>query len=217
MKKRLITVLMITVAMLLAACGTEDKDNTTEVGGTVVENPSVPVESVVEPETIPADEDVFEEIIGDEDIFMTMDDMEVKVVGETIEIVDKNGLWADFGMEHFELLFPRASFLIDSRHAETAGIKFDVAVKMKEGSPSFRLDDNVTVEEYNNYTLRTEQGRNSEFGFQKEYDIYNPNTDTYLYILLTIDKTQDEYQTQADELVEQFVPAFEEVLLNNLQ
>lgn len=229
MKKKLILMLCVVVCLGVVGCG--EKEVEANVSGT---DPLTENESITTPEVTPANEleqtpeepinniepkpeEEFGEVFGDVDVFMTMDDMEVKIVGDTIELVDNHDLWANFGMEEFKLLFPRESFLIDSKTAETAGITFHLAVIMEEGSPSFRLKDGVEVTEYSNYTLRTEQGRNSANGFQKEYDICNLSSDSYLYIRLDINKTQDEYQELADSLTEEFVPAFEEILLSNLQ
>lgn len=223
----LLTIMMM--ATTVVGCGTKNTEaqkNDVEV--------MAPVEKTVVPEEETTVEEVetetTEETFGDVDataMELTMDGMAELVLGLDIPLTEEsNKQMADFyGDEEFLILFPKPRFITEQKGGvnnailESIKFKIDIVVDGNTKLPtsiSANDGDRRALETIGNYTIYTIRVTDSSNRFCKSYDIYNNETGKTLSIVLTITKVRD-YQDYCDNLVIDFVPAFEEVLYNNLQ
>lgn len=229
--KRKILFLITTICCIatLTACGKEEVPNTDN--DAVVESTEIieTTEDVQEPtveETTEQEEsvDVEEEIVGDVDIVageLTMDDMQELVVGLDIpvNVVDEG---SEESFKNFTLLFPSSAYITDYTNsglrANLESIDFNIKTTAQTDTPSNNIREDIgeTQETIGKYVLETSPGANDKYGYQITYFICDTSNDTVLRITLTINKKSD-YQEYCDALVEEFAPAFEETLRNNLQ
>lgn len=229
-RKILFLITAICCIATLTACGKEEVPNTDN--DAVVESTETieTTEDVQEPtvEETPEQEesvDVEEEIVGDVDIVageLTMDDMQEMVVGLDIpvNVVDEG---SDESFKDFTLLFPSSAYITDytesGLRANLESIDFVIgstSTQVDTPSNNIREDRGETQETIGKYVLERNPGRNNELGYQITYFVYDTSNDTVLSFVLTINKKSD-YQEYCDALVEEFAPAFEETLRNNLQ
>lgn len=223
--KVLFTTMMM--AMVLVGCGNKNKEAN--------ENNEVEVMAPVEKTEIATEEEIeiktetakYEEVIGDVDLAatsLTMDGMQELVLGLDIPLSENSqNLLKDFYGEDFLILFPSPAYITDQTtvtKAELESIKFNIDIVISEGeAPTFISEndkDRKSLQTIGKYVVYTINLADSKYDYLKSYDIYNTETGKTLGILLAVIKVRD-YQEYCDNLVEEYAPAFEEVLFNNLQ
>lgn len=222
MKKMALITTMI-LCLVLTACGNKEESQTTQeevaVENTVIEeNP----EEVVE-ETEEVEEPV-EEVIGDVDISeegLTMTDMQELELGLDIPIEETaEGAFSSF--EGFKILFPSSVYQTKvtdgSVEAQLESIWFilDPAARKNDAPTSAREDRNETLETIGKYVVHKMPRANDKYGLDYSYRIYDTESGNALFITIVINKNS-EYQEYGDNLVNEYFPAFEEVLYNNLK
>lgn len=213
--KVLLTTMMM--AMVLVGCGNKNTE-ANEINNEVevmapVEKTEIATEEVETTE--------YEEVIGDLDLTatsLTMDGMQKLVLGLDIPLSeDSPNHLKDLCENDFEILFPSPAYITEQysgvTKAELESIKFNIDMAIDNIASYSISDEGAQIA--GKYIVIINEVVNDKYGFTRTYDIYNTETQTTLGITLVITKVRD-YQEYCDNLVEEYVPAFEEVLLNNL-
>lgn len=231
MKRRIAIIVSLICCLGLAACENKEEHNSSvyEQEPIVTEEKPVEDEPAVSGEKESVNESVeesAEEVIGDVDVVsgeITMADMEELEVGVDF-IPGERTEGTAVAFNGFRILFPGTDFITSVEpgymEAKYDSIYFILAAfTVEEDDPSsivVREDRGETFETIGTYAVRKSPHRNSTYGLQYSYDIFDTETDSALYLTVTINK-RSEYQEYGDKLVEEFVPKFEEVLYGNLQ
>lgn len=236
--RRKILLLMVTVGciMLITACGNKENENTVneiekesiETTNPVAEKDEQQTETAViqTEEELPETVQPNEEVIGDVDVSaneLTMADMLEQELGMDIPVyVAEEGSEIAYKDKYFMVLFPSSMYVTEvadngvRAKLETIDIVISTTVSFAEAPTNVNESRMQTMETIGNYVVVYSPGRNDEYGTQKSYDLYNTTDGTLISMTLTINKV-DGYVDYANNLVAEYIPAFEEILLSNLQ
>lgn len=223
MKKMALITTMI-LCLVLTACGNKEESQTTQeevtVENTVVEE--IPEEVVEETEEV--ETTVEEENIGDVDVSaegLTMADMQELELGLDMFVQEIDEGTKD-SFAGFKLLFPggfyQTRILDGTVAAEMDSIAFimDFSSRKADAPTSAREERNETLETIGKYVVHKIPYSDGQYGAEYSYRIYDTESGKALFVSIIINKNS-EYQEYGDNLVSEYLPAFEEVLYNNLK
>lgn len=239
--KRKITIMICVICCLgLVACGEKEEQNNDVVEKEVAAVEDKPAEDNTEadkenesesslPEVEASDEVISEatgEVIGDIDIpadGLTMEGMSEQVIGLDIPVyVAEDGSNVGYDGKNFTLLFPSPMYVTEYTdtgvRAQTEAVDFVLSVmsNFSDAPESVNETRNEVKEVIGNYVIVSRLAKNTDNAFIKTYNIYNTVDGTSIQMTLTINK-DDEYLDYDNALIEQYIPALEESIKNNLQ
>ena len=223
MKKNLFLLTTMILCLTFTACGKKEAENTQT--RQEAENQTVVEDTKTEEVSVTESESTIEEVIGDVDLpttNITMADMQELVAGQDIIINEINEGTRD-SFDGFKLLFPNSSFQtrdgVETKEADLEKIHFILSyTSRKENAPeSVREERGHTLQTIGKYVVHfIPTCENGQYGLNYTYRIYDTESGNAIYVGIVINKKSD-YQEYGDSLVEEFMPAFEEILFGNLQ